>query len=89
MSKFLSFSQFINVMKILPLDFENDKSKLADIEVVADPSSKHGDKCGETSAYVHPPGNELRDVDPYGEIFLRTSWQVQGYLMEQADAIEK
>ncbi|KAJ6935451.1 hypothetical protein NC652_010460 [Populus alba x Populus x berolinensis] len=70
-------------------DFENDKSKLADIEVVADPSSKHGDKCGETSAYVHPPGNELRDVDPYGEIFLRTNWQVQGYLMEQADAIEK
>ncbi|KAI5591289.1 hypothetical protein BDE02_04G069300 [Populus trichocarpa] len=60
-----------------------------DIEVVADPSSKHGDKCGETSAYVHPPGNELRDVDPYGEIFLRTNWQVQGYLMEQADAIEK
>lgn len=60
-----------------------------DIEVVADPSSKHGDKCGKTSAYVHPPGNELRDVDPYGEIFLRTNWQVQGYLMEQADAIEK
>lgn len=60
-----------------------------DIEVAADPSSKHGDKCGETSAYVHPPGNELRDVDPYGEIFLRTNWQVQGYLMEQADAIEK
>ncbi|KAG5247249.1 anaphase-promoting complex [Salix suchowensis] len=60
-----------------------------DIEVVADPSSKHGDKCGESNAYIHPPGNELRDVDPYGEIFLRTNWQVQGYLMEQADAIEK
>ncbi|KDP35516.1 hypothetical protein JCGZ_08954 [Jatropha curcas] len=39
--------------------------------------------------HVHPPGNASSDVDPFGEVFLRTNWQVQGYLMEQADAIEK
>ena len=31
----------------------------------------------------------LRDIDPSGAVFLRTNWQVQGYLQEQADIIEK
>ncbi|XP_065850571.1 anaphase-promoting complex subunit 5 isoform X2 [Euphorbia lathyris] len=37
-------------------------------------------------------GNASGDVDQYDEereVFLRTNWQVQGHLMEQADAIEK
>lgn len=61
----------------------------ADIEVVVDPRPKHSEECREAFPYVHPPGNALRDVDSHGEIFLRANSQVQGYLMEQADAIEK
>ncbi|KAF2314761.1 hypothetical protein GH714_033476 [Hevea brasiliensis] len=60
-----------------------------DVEVVTDPRSKHHDKGTEDCPHVHHPGTESQDVDPYGEVFLRTNWQVQGYLMEQADAIEK
>ncbi|EEF29594.1 anaphase-promoting complex subunit 5 isoform X2 [Ricinus communis] len=59
-----------------------------DVEVVANPS-KHGDKGAEGCRHVHPPGNTATDADPIGEVFLRTNWQVQGYLMEQADTIEK
>lgn len=58
-----------------------------DIEVFADPKSEHNDKGRESSSYAS--GELLRDVDPNGGVFLRTNWQIQGYLMEQADAIEK
>ncbi|KAE8695230.1 Anaphase-promoting complex subunit 5 [Hibiscus syriacus] len=40
----------------------------------------------ESSSYAS--GDLLRNVDPDGGVFLRTNWQIQGYLMEQADAIE-
>ncbi|KAG4175017.1 hypothetical protein ERO13_A11G157200v2 [Gossypium hirsutum] len=48
---------------------------------------EHNDKGRESSSYAS--GELLRDVDPNGGVFLRTNWQIQGYLMEQADAIEK
>ncbi|KAK9285753.1 hypothetical protein L1049_024953 [Liquidambar formosana] len=60
-----------------------------DIEVSAAPKFKHSDKARETSTFVHPANNSMRGVDPNGGIFLRTNWQIQGYLLEQADAIEK
>ncbi|XP_030949192.1 anaphase-promoting complex subunit 5-like [Quercus lobata] len=60
-----------------------------DIEAPADPKSKHGDKVGEASSYVHPPDYALREFEPNSGIFLRTNWQIQGYLQEQADALEK
>ncbi|XP_022771820.1 anaphase-promoting complex subunit 5 isoform X1 [Durio zibethinus] len=59
-----------------------------DIEVFADPKSEHNDKGRESSSYSSS-GDLLRDVDLNGGVFLRTNWQIQGYLMEQADAIEK
>ncbi|KAL4622206.1 hypothetical protein ACB092_06G280600 [Castanea dentata] len=60
-----------------------------DIEAPADPKSKHSDKVGETSPYVHPPNYALKEFEPNSGIFLRTNWQIQGYLQEQADALEK
>lgn len=60
----------------------------ADIEVFADPKSEHYDKGRESSSYASS-GDLLRDFDPNGGVFLRTNWQIQGYLTEQADAIEK
>ncbi|XP_050227164.1 anaphase-promoting complex subunit 5 [Mercurialis annua] len=60
-----------------------------DVEVVADLRSKNSDRGTEGCLHVHPLANAVADADPNGEAFLRTNWQVQGYLMEQADAIEK
>ncbi|XVE72336.1 hypothetical protein DITRI_Ditri11bG0031600 [Diplodiscus trichospermus] len=59
-----------------------------DIEVFADPKSEQNDKGRESSSYASF-GDLLRDVDLNGGVFLRTNWQIQGYLSEQADAIEK
>ncbi|KAJ4728991.1 anaphase-promoting complex subunit 5 [Melia azedarach] len=64
-------------------------SLVEDIEVSAVPKSKRGDKCGEASPGTHLQNDELREFDSIGGAFLRTNWQMQGYLMEQADAIEK
>ena len=61
----------------------------ADIEVFADPKSEHNDKVRESSSSYASSGDLLRDVDLNEGAFLRTNWQIQGYLMEQADAIEK
>ncbi|CAL2248800.1 unnamed protein product [Prunus armeniaca] len=60
-----------------------------DIEVPGDPEFKHGGKLREACHYAHPTSNTLRDLDPSGGIFLRTNWQIQGFLQEQADALEK
>lgn len=63
--------------------------KHADIEVPAAPKVKYGDKLREGCHYAHPPSNTSGDLDPNGGVFLRTNWQVQGFLQEQADALEK
>ncbi|WCJ42276.1 Anaphase-promoting complex subunit 5 [Euphorbia peplus] len=60
---------------------------MEDTEVIADPGPS-GIKGHEDRQYLYPPG----DADQYDEdceVFLRTNWQVQGHLMEQADEIEK
>lgn len=59
----------------------------ADINVTAEPSHKNIDKPLECSPISQ--SDKLGVVDPSGGNFLRTNWQVQGYLLEQADLIEK
>lgn len=61
----------------------------ADIELSASPKSKNIDEVKETSPFLHPGNSPMRGADPNGGAFLRTNWQIQGYLLEQADAIEK
>lgn len=61
----------------------------ADIEVLADPRLKRVDKDREICQYVHPPTNALSNIDGNGALFLRTNLQIQGFLQEQADAIER
>ncbi|EXB53657.1 hypothetical protein L484_013291 [Morus notabilis] len=60
-----------------------------DIEVLADPRLKRVDKDREICQYVHPPTNALSNIDGNGALFLRTNLQIQGFLQEQADAIER
>ncbi|PON52066.1 Anaphase-promoting complex subunit [Parasponia andersonii] len=60
-----------------------------DIEVPADPRSRHIDKDREVGQFVHPPKNTFRAIDSSAGMFLRTNWQIQGFLQEQADAIER
>lgn len=62
---------------------------IEDIEVSAELKFKHREKTGEASSFAHHMKDTLRGIDPNGGIFLRTNWQIQGYLCEQADAIEK
>lgn len=63
--------------------------KCADIKVSAVSKSQGGDKCREASPSAHAPNDAMREFDSISGAFLRTNWQMQGYLMEQADAIEK
>lgn len=60
-----------------------------DIEVPADSVTKESEKVRVASPYEESPGNMLQDIDPSGAVFLRTNWQIQGYLQGQADTIEK
>lgn len=47
------------------------------------------DKGKEVCQYLHPPTNALQDIDNFGAMYLQTNWQIQGFLHEQADAIER
>ncbi|XP_061342818.1 anaphase-promoting complex subunit 5 isoform X2 [Gastrolobium bilobum] len=64
-------------------------SLVDDIDVPADSVSKQSEKVRVASLYGDPPSNMPRDIDSSGAVFLRTNWQVQGYLQEQADTLEK
>lgn len=55
----------------------------------ADSVSKQSDKLRVGSPYEDRQSNMVRDIDPSGAVFLRTNWQIQGYLQEHADTIEK
>ncbi|KAM0956115.1 hypothetical protein ACFX13_025045 [Malus domestica] len=59
-----------------------------DIEVPGDPEFKHGGNR-EDCHYGHPTSSILSDLDPTAGLFLQTNWQIQGFLQEQADALEK
>ncbi|QHN91079.1 Anaphase-promoting complex subunit [Arachis hypogaea] len=60
-----------------------------DIDVPGDSASKLSENVRVASPYGDPSSNMLRDDDPSGAVFLRTNWQLQGYLQEQDDIIEK
>ncbi|CAN6707782.1 unnamed protein product [Malus baccata var. baccata] len=59
-----------------------------DIEVPGDPEFKHGGNR-EDCHYAHPTSSILSDLDPTAGLYLQTNWQIQGFLQEQADALEK
>ncbi|KAF9589799.1 hypothetical protein IFM89_028734 [Coptis chinensis] len=50
---------------------------------------KARDDCRQGSLFAHHLTDGLRADDHRDGMFLRTNWQVQGYLREQADLIEK
>ncbi|KAF7124533.1 hypothetical protein RHSIM_Rhsim12G0010800 [Rhododendron simsii] len=58
-------------------------------EVSAGAKLKHGYKPGEVGQFAYSPSYALKGVDPSTGVFLRTNLQIQGYLLEQADEIEK
>ncbi|XP_052178885.1 anaphase-promoting complex subunit 5 [Diospyros lotus] len=60
-----------------------------DFEVSSDLKLKHKDNPREASAFSHPPNAGDKVSEHSGGFFLRTNLQLQGYLLEQADAIEK
>ncbi|CAA2979095.1 Hypothetical predicted protein [Olea europaea subsp. europaea] len=60
-----------------------------DTDFAPSSSVKHIDRPREVSSSAPSTSGTLRVTDPPGGTFLRTNWQVQGYLSEQADAIEK
>ncbi|XAR54475.1 hypothetical protein NMG60_11029618 [Bertholletia excelsa] len=62
---------------------------LEDFEVSDSPKLKNIDKLRQVSSFAHHPNDAMRVADPLGGVFLRTNSQIQGYLLEQADAIEK
>ncbi|KAI3437130.1 Anaphase-promoting complex subunit 5 [Psidium guajava] len=58
-----------------------------DIELSAEPTFKQNAKGKEASSYAMTFDDSSGAVD-HG-LFLRSNWQIQGYLLEQADAIER
>ncbi|CAN1193278.1 Anaphase-promoting complex subunit 5 [Linum perenne] len=60
-----------------------------DVEIVGGSQYKDGDKSGETCSSFHTGSSGSRSADTSGDIFLRTTSQLQGFVMEQAEAIEK
>ncbi|XP_027941520.1 anaphase-promoting complex subunit 5 [Vigna unguiculata] len=77
---------------VVPFHLHAPKTLLSlvdDIDVPADSVSKETEKVRVVSSFGDSSSNILRDVDQSGAVFLRTNWQVQGYLQEQADTIEK
>ncbi|CAA0808420.1 Anaphase-promoting complex subunit 5 [Striga hermonthica] len=50
---------------------------------------QHADTNAAVGSSALSSSDRSRDVDSISSTFLHTNWQVQGYLSEQADAIEK
>ncbi|TYK16330.1 anaphase-promoting complex subunit 5 isoform X2 [Cucumis melo var. makuwa] len=62
---------------------------VVDVDVLSFPKCKSTSKAKEGYSYSHSLSNTSRDIDPSGSAFLRTNWQMQGYLDAQAEKIEK
>ncbi|XP_010522058.1 PREDICTED: anaphase-promoting complex subunit 5 [Tarenaya hassleriana] len=61
---------------------------IKDLQVSREEKSRPSRKNTEAASFASTSASNLGD-DEFGEtVFLRTNWQIQGYLMEQADAIE-
>lgn len=61
----------------------------ADFEVSAGAKLRHSFKPGEVGQFAYSPSCAMKGADPSAGVFLRTNLQIQGYLLEQADEIEK
>ncbi|OWM73273.1 hypothetical protein CDL15_Pgr001387 [Punica granatum] len=57
-----------------------------DFNISAKAKFKESSKAKEASPYAFCVDDSLKDMDG---VFLRSNWQIQGFLAEQADAIEK
>ncbi|CAI0398446.1 unnamed protein product [Linum tenue] len=60
-----------------------------DVEIVAGSLYNHAGNSGETCSSSDTIASGTRGADTSGNMFLRTTSQLQGFFMEQADAIEK
>ncbi|XP_024981505.1 anaphase-promoting complex subunit 5 isoform X2 [Cynara cardunculus var. scolymus] len=74
--------------------FHNHSSKalsslIEDIMVSPGQKGKHNHRSAESSQYMSSPTSALPNAEPSDVILQRTNWQIQGYLSEQADMIEK
>ncbi|KAL3502522.1 hypothetical protein ACH5RR_036971 [Cinchona calisaya] len=79
-------------MAIDRVSFHNHapKALLGFVEDISSGSkAKELDGLREDSACIPSPSYSQRNIDPEVGGFLRTNWQIQGYLLEQADAIER
>ncbi|KAF5189542.1 Anaphase-promoting complex subunit [Thalictrum thalictroides] len=73
-----------------PFHIHAPRSILGQVEDMPNSSGvMHHDVCIQDVEFVHQPNDALRDDQGQHGVFLRTNWQVQGYLREQADLIEK
>uniref|UniRef100_A0A7N0RJI6 Anaphase-promoting complex subunit 5 n=1 Tax=Kalanchoe fedtschenkoi TaxID=63787 RepID=A0A7N0RJI6_KALFE len=62
---------------------------IEDIEVPAISKFVAGENLTVATSQVHTIGNKKNETEASGGPCLRTNWQIQGYLAEQADAAEK
>ncbi|KAL5977007.1 hypothetical protein ACLOJK_021345 [Asimina triloba] len=60
-----------------------------DIQVSVDSKFRNGDDSLQGSNFICPLNDASTSNEHNGGLFLRTNWQVQGYLREQADLLEK
>lgn len=60
-----------------------------DCGISSTPGLKQTDKNAEVKPRVLSSSDMSRDIGSISGTFLHTNWQVQGYLSEQAYAIEK
>lgn len=60
-----------------------------DSNISSSPRLEHIDKNAEVKPCVLSSSDMSRGIGSLSGTFLHTNWQVQGYLSEQADAIEK
>ncbi|RZC73573.1 hypothetical protein C5167_049056 [Papaver somniferum] len=81
----------IRVAETFPFHIHAPKSllELVEEELHSESKIKHTGAGGHSSDFAHQPTDALRGSDNSGGLFLRMNWQVQGYLREQADLIEK
>nr|KAJ0185807.1 hypothetical protein LSAT_V11C900467260 [Lactuca sativa] len=87
-----NFTEELESRKRVP--FHNHSSKalfslIEDITVSRGQKVKHSHRSPEGSPYMSSPTSALPNIESSDVILQRTNWQIQGYLSEQADMIEK
>ena len=62
---------------------------LAESDISSGSKVKEFDRLREGSSCIPSSSYSQRIIDPQVGSFLRTNWQIQGNLLDQADAIER